>query len=301
MATIEDITNEPGSIATNRSEKMLLLTWHESSEPTKEPICNSITLSSLPQHDSSIPCKEPDVGRTQEPIMVEVSTQEPIVADVSNQVPIVEEVGTQEFTVEDVVLEDYVSFGEDFIQGTNDDDDEDEDFLVDEENEIMEPDVDVHLFGINMDLSFDNIGVTNLVPDDGLEGEDVDAINMDSFDSDPSNDDEKNDYKKRRVNPNISVKTVQDQLQHKLEVQISMSKAFRAKAKAEREIRGDHVLHYSMLRDYVVELQSINPSTTVKITIERNTDPSLSTRVFRRIYVCLGALKLVLEPAEEIC
>ncbi|GJW71938.1 crooked neck-like protein 1 [Tanacetum coccineum] len=71
-----------------------------------------------------------------------------------------------------------------------------------------------------------------------------------------------------------------------------MSKAFKAKAKAEREIRGDHVLQYSMLRDYVVELQSTNPNTTVKIAFKRNTDPSLPTRVFQRIYVCLGALKL---------
>ncbi|GKA33780.1 hypothetical protein Tco_0720209 [Tanacetum coccineum] len=44
--------------------------------------------------------------------------------------------------------------------------------------------------------------------------------------------------------------------------------------------------------DYVVELQSTNPNTTVKIAVERNTDPSLPTRVFQRIYVCLGALKL---------
>ncbi|GJZ50175.1 RNA-directed DNA polymerase, eukaryota [Tanacetum coccineum] len=35
-ATIEDITDEPGSIAANRTEKMLLLTWHEFSEPTKK-------------------------------------------------------------------------------------------------------------------------------------------------------------------------------------------------------------------------------------------------------------------------
>ncbi|GKA64052.1 hypothetical protein Tco_0763658 [Tanacetum coccineum] len=44
-ATIEDITDEPGSIATiqHRFEKMLLLTWHDSSEPTKEPVCDSIT------------------------------------------------------------------------------------------------------------------------------------------------------------------------------------------------------------------------------------------------------------------
>ncbi|GKD54035.1 mutator type transposase [Tanacetum coccineum] len=71
-----------------------------------------------------------------------------------------------------------------------------------------------------------------------------------------------------------------------------MRKAFKAKAKAEREIRGDHVLQYSMLRDYVVELQSTNPNTTIKIAVERNTNPSLPTRVFQRIYVSLGALKL---------
>ncbi|GJU01971.1 hypothetical protein Tco_1112309, partial [Tanacetum coccineum] len=494
-ATLVEITDEPGSIAANRIEKILLLTWHESSETTKEPVCESVTPSSLPQHDSSTPCKdsvcesitprcmpdciltpptdesvitytqlsgvqgvdtqshvlptiqsqfsninlsfvsqqetasqviddvmrqlsfdetkldgeagfadvmgsgvnssglshdesfgvddlylnlnelvnlnvsqvktqskllvfeEPDVGRTQEPILLEVSTQEPIVAEVSPQepivaevsieVPIMEEVGTHEFSVENVVLEDYVSFGEDGedakqgngqedesaptdgqffyddegidtayeteydVQssedaGTDDDDDDDidEDFLVDEENEIVEPDVDVHLF-------------------------DVDVINADVFDSDSGNDEDKN-YRKRRLaelrtkmegvinasgtrptSPNrgmevgpsgssspttrskkrnntstnddsqaspsfldahdkgvsdlgswksntaltnsclrrylnksrlirILVKAVQDQLQCELEVQISMSKAFRAKAKAEREIRGDH-------------------------------------------------------------
>ncbi|GKD14223.1 hypothetical protein Tco_1198630 [Tanacetum coccineum] len=67
---------------------------------------------------------------------------------------------------------------------TDDDDDVDEDFLVDEENEIVEPDVDVHSFGISMDLPFDNIGVTNLVSDDVLEGEYVDVINADGFDCD---------------------------------------------------------------------------------------------------------------------
>ncbi|GJX63022.1 hypothetical protein Tco_0295922 [Tanacetum coccineum] len=54
-ATLEEITDEPGSIAAKRTKKMLLLTWHESSETTKEPICNFITPISLPQHDSSTP------------------------------------------------------------------------------------------------------------------------------------------------------------------------------------------------------------------------------------------------------
>ncbi|GKF07343.1 hypothetical protein Tco_0041567, partial [Tanacetum coccineum] len=43
---------------------------------------------------------------------------------------------------------------------------------------------------------------------------------------------------------------------------------------------------------YVVELQSTNPNTTLNIQVKRNTDPSLPTRVFQRIYVCLGALKM---------
>ncbi|GKA44694.1 hypothetical protein Tco_0737490 [Tanacetum coccineum] len=311
-----------------------------------------------------------DVGRTQEPILAEVSTQEPIMAEVNTQEPIVAEVSTEVPIVEESSKDACI----------NDDDDVDEVFLVDEENEIVEPDVDVHLFGISMDLPFDNIGVTNLVPDDVLKGEDVDVINADGFDSDPgtgptdsnrrmeagpsglsgpstrskkrkntcTNDDSQassvldaydkgdlypwvlyvgkdkftkkwvvktyNDthtclqsrkikhctykflyekiFKQVSINPDIPVKAVQDQLQRELEVQISMSIAFRAKATAEREIRGDHVLQYSMLRDDVVELQSTNPNTTAKITIERNTDPSLPTRVFQRIYVCLGALKL---------
>nr|GEW36588.1 hypothetical protein [Tanacetum cinerariifolium] len=378
--TLEDIIDErAGSIAANTTEKMLLLTWHEYSETTKEPdyilspptdefvitytqlsgahgvdtqshvidyvmrqlsfdeteldgeagfvdVPGSGVDSSGLRHDESfgvddldlnlnepvnlnvsqvktqyeLPVfEEPDVGptqehilavvSTQEPIVAGVSTQEPIVAEVSTEAPIVEEVGTQEFSVEDVFFYDNEGIDTAYeteydVQsskdvGTDDDDDVDEDFLVDEENEIVEPDVDVHLFGISMDIHFDNIGITNLVPDDVLEGKDVDVINADGFDSDLVNDEEIN-YRKRRlaelrtkmegvinasgrwkVNLDIPVKVVQDQLQRELEVQISMSKAFKAKAKAEREIRGDHVLQYSMLRDY-------------------------------RIYVCLGALKL---------
>ncbi|GJV19101.1 hypothetical protein Tco_1368121 [Tanacetum coccineum] len=282
---------------------------------------------------SELPVSEElDVGRTQEPIVAEVSTQEPIMAEVSAEVPIVEEVGTQVFSVEYVVLEDY--YIKDACTGDDDDDDVDKYFMVNEENEIVEPDVDVHLFAISMDLPFDNIGVTNLVSNDVLEGEDVDVINADGFDSDPvylhsiesrrnlklykndgvriraicdgkvpvftmsqgTNDDSQaysvldahdkgnlcpwvlkikhctykflseKIFEQVKVNPDIPVKVVQDQLQRELE--------------------------YSMLRDYVVELHSTNPNTPVKITVERNIDPSLPTRVFQRIYVSLGALIL---------
>ncbi|GJW07426.1 hypothetical protein Tco_1569849, partial [Tanacetum coccineum] len=189
----------------------------------------NLNVSQVETQSKLLVSKEPDVGRTQEPILsevftqepivTEVSTQKPIMAEVSTEIPIVKEVRTQKFSVEDVVLEDYVSFeedGEDAKQGidtkyeteydvqssedagTDDDDDVDKYFLVDEENEIVEPDVDVHLFGISMDLPFDNIGVTDLVLDDVLEGEYVDVNNADGFDSDPGNDVEKN-YRKRRL------------------------------------------------------------------------------------------------------
>ncbi|GJW50106.1 hypothetical protein Tco_0091457 [Tanacetum coccineum] len=53
----------------------------------------------------------------------------------------------------------YVESGND--AGTDGDDD---DFLVDKEIEIVEPDVDVHLFGIRKDVPF--VGVTSLVLED---------------------------------------------------------------------------------------------------------------------------------------
>ncbi|GKA31636.1 hypothetical protein Tco_0717941 [Tanacetum coccineum] len=59
-ATIEELTDELGSIVgiEHRPEKMLLLTWKDSSEPTKEPVCDFVTPRSLAQHDSSTPCKD---------------------------------------------------------------------------------------------------------------------------------------------------------------------------------------------------------------------------------------------------
>ncbi|CAI9266386.1 unnamed protein product [Lactuca saligna] len=45
------------------------------------------------------------------------------------------------------------------------------------------------------------------------------------------------------------------------------------------------------LRDYIVELQTRNPDTTVRVDVESEGNPHSETRTFRRIYICLGALK----------
>ncbi|GJS31144.1 hypothetical protein Tco_0491764 [Tanacetum coccineum] len=227
-ATLEEITDEPGSIAANRTEKMCMpdciltpstnesvITYTQLSgvqgvDTQSHVIDNVMMQLSFDETELDGEAGFADVeGSSVDSSGLKISTQEPIVAEVSTKVPIVEEVGTQKFSVEDVVLENYVSSGEDRedaeqgidtayetkydVQssedaGTNDDDDVGEDFLVDEENEILEPDVDVYLFSISMDLPFDNIGVINLVPDDVLEGENVDVINADGYDSDPGND-----------------------------------------------------------------------------------------------------------------
>ena len=92
-------------------------------------------------------------------------------------------------------------------------------------------------------------------------------------------------------NPEIPILAVQEQMQKKFHVGVSRTKAFRAKAKAQNIMKGDAQNQYALLRDYVIELQRCNPDTTVKIDVYREEDPEISTRIFRRIYVCLGALK----------
>ncbi|GJX50265.1 mutator type transposase [Tanacetum coccineum] len=72
---------------------------------------------------------------------------------------------------------------------------------------------------------------------------------------------------------------------------VNEGKAFRAKAKAAVSLRGDVKIQYALLRDYVMELKRCNPDTTIKIDVYGEEDPESPTRLFRRIYVCLGALK----------
>ena len=93
------------------------------------------------------------------------------------------------------------------------------------------------------------------------------------------------------LNPEIPIRAVQHQMQKQFGIGVSKHKAFRAKSKAVEEAKGDESVQYSILRDYVMELKRANPNTTVKIDVYREEDPECKTRIFRRIYVCLGALK----------
>nr|KAJ0204790.1 hypothetical protein LSAT_V11C500283220 [Lactuca sativa] len=93
-------------------------------------------------------------------------------------------------------------------------------------------------------------------------------------------------------NPTIPVKALRVELQKTYEVGMSRMKVFRAKQLAYKHVYGDYQKQYSLFRDYVLELQQCNPGTTVKIDVYSEPNIDLETRMFKRIYVCLGSLKL---------
>ncbi|CAI9294792.1 unnamed protein product [Lactuca saligna] len=91
--------------------------------------------------------------------------------------------------------------------------------------------------------------------------------------------------------PTIPIRALQEQLQRRFKVDRSRMKTFRAKSEALNLVQGDFVTQYSLLRDYIVELQTRNPDTTVRVDVESEGNSHSETRTFKRIYICLGALK----------
>nr|GEU32582.1 hypothetical protein [Tanacetum cinerariifolium] len=231
--------------------------------------------------------------------MAEVSTQEPIVAEVSTEYngEFNESARSDgQFFFDDVGIDTKFDVQSSKDAGIDDDDHVDEDFFVDEENEIVEPDVDVHLFGISIDLPFDNIGVTNLVSNDALEGEDVDVINADGFDSDPGNDEETN-YKKIRL----------AKLRTEMKGVINASGQWKysfytgQKFTAQKEAKDRVYLHFieskrslKLYKNDGVRIRARCVGKVLVFTMSQGTRPTGLNcgMVFQRIYVCLGALKL---------
>ncbi|GJW76725.1 uncharacterized protein Tco_0138407 [Tanacetum coccineum] len=118
-ATIKEITDDPGSIAPfeHRSKKMLLFTWHDSSEPTKEPVCESVTPRSLPEHDYSTPCKdsicESVTPRCMPHCMLTPPSDESVIT--YTQLSGVQGVDTQDHVIDDVMRQ--LSFEETKLDG----------------------------------------------------------------------------------------------------------------------------------------------------------------------------------------
>ncbi|GJQ93975.1 hypothetical protein Tco_0005114 [Tanacetum coccineum] len=82
------------------------------------------------------------------------------------------------------------------------------------------------------------------------------------------------------MNPEIPVKAIQEQMQKKFHVAVSKTKAFRDKAKAQVHLKGDVKVQYSLLRDYVSELQKCNPDTTGLLPTIARLFPSTEHRAY---------------------
>ncbi|XP_023729898.2 uncharacterized protein LOC111877612 [Lactuca sativa] len=92
-------------------------------------------------------------------------------------------------------------------------------------------------------------------------------------------------------NPTIPVNALQEDLIQKFEMNMSRMKVHRAKELAQKHVFGDLQKQYAILRDYGLELMEINSGTNVKIDCYSEPNLNYDTRTFRRIYICLGALK----------
>ena len=95
-----------------------------------------------------------------------------------------------------------------------------------------------------------------------------------------------------KPNPKIPLSALKEQLQKNFDVGVSKQKAFRAKIMANDRVIGDYTKQFAHLRDYCMSLKGMNPNTTIKIEVQRNSeDIGRNERKFKRIYVCLGPLK----------
>ncbi|KAL4574203.1 hypothetical protein LXL04_021029 [Taraxacum kok-saghyz] len=92
---------------------------------------------------------------------------------------------------------------------------------------------------------------------------------------------DKNILKRIEGNPRIQVKALCEEFSTKFELGMSHQKVAR-----------DNQVKYGLLRDYGMELQKSNLGTTFMIDVYPESVQSSITRTFRRIYICLGVLKV---------
>jgi hypothetical protein len=104
-----------------------------------------------------------------------------------------------------------------------------------------------------------------------------------------------------RINeqPDMPCSTIQEKVHKKFVVNISRSKAYRAKKVALEKIEGSHKEQYRRIRDYCTEVLRTNRGSSVllKTDVENLSDREIErpgrslNPVFERLYVCLDACK----------
>uniref|UniRef100_A0A2N9EX01 Uncharacterized protein n=1 Tax=Fagus sylvatica TaxID=28930 RepID=A0A2N9EX01_FAGSY len=88
-----------------------------------------------------------------------------------------------------------------------------------------------------------------------------------------------------RINPDMELDELIGKVMKDHEVELSRSKAYRAKQYAKVLIEGSYLEQYRRVRDYCEELMRTNPGTTAKV------DVHVPGQQFKRLYVCLDGCK----------
>nr|KAJ0188394.1 hypothetical protein LSAT_V11C900465720 [Lactuca sativa] len=94
-----------------------------------------------------------------------------------------------------------------------------------------------------------------------------------------------------KYNPTVPIRSIQDEVQKRLQVGVSIHKLQREKATTTKQVTGDYTKQYEVLRCCFMELQTTNVDTTVKLEVVNEPNGARETRQFKSVYVCLGALK----------
>ncbi|GJU53821.1 hypothetical protein Tco_1227535 [Tanacetum coccineum] len=157
-------------------------------------------------------------------------------------------------------------------EGEGDSESEDGNDFVDEEHLVDE---------VEVNMKYDTEFIDPIQPNVNVTEDDLEVLDFDSLESD--HDDENARSRGLRM---LRKKHKSSGISNNFYV----GKEFPNRDLAKERIRA-YAVQYSLLRDYANELQRCNPDTTVKIDVYGKKDPKKTIRMFRRIYVCLGALK----------
>ncbi|CAI9268897.1 unnamed protein product [Lactuca saligna] len=209
-------------------------------------------------------------------------------------------------------VQDEVNQSEDIgVHGDDLTDSEDSDFLLDEDNMIEEPDIVMKEFFSNIDQNAEwmgDNGGSSMNVEDGKEDEQIEQHAVETRREIVIIKNDKNRVRavckgsipdlievgvggpveERKClwvlyaskwsnnadwevesNPTIPTRALQEQLQRQYQCDISKMKVFREKTEANIHVR----------------------DTTVKIKVETEPNPHCESRIFKRIYICLGSLK----------
>lgn len=90
-------------------------------------------------------------------------------------------------------------------------------------------------------------------------------------------------------NPSWKLREFRKDVAERYKLKVSLIQCYRAKKKALSEVEFSLKEHYKKLWDYVGEMKSSNPDSTIKITVDRPILDKLP--LFKRLYVCMDSCK----------